>query len=42
MKEKMCSAEGVKLAGKAEALGEKPVPEPLCPSQILHGLATSW
>jgi hypothetical protein len=26
------------LQGKTEELGEKPVPVPLCPPQILHGL----
>jgi hypothetical protein len=28
--------------GKPEVLGEKPVPVPLCPSQILHGLTLDW
>jgi hypothetical protein len=27
------------LTGKAEVTGEKPVPVPLCPTQIPHGLA---
>jgi hypothetical protein len=29
----------MKLMGKTEVLGEKPVPVPLCPPQIPHGLA---
>jgi hypothetical protein len=28
----------MKLTGKAEVLGEKPVPVSLCPPQIPHGL----
>jgi hypothetical protein len=28
----------MKLTGKTEVLGEKPVPMPLCPPQIPHGL----
>jgi hypothetical protein len=28
--------------GKAEQLGEKPVPVPLCPPQIPHGLTLAW
>ena len=29
---------GMKLTGKTEVLGEKPVPVPLCTPQIPHGL----
>jgi hypothetical protein len=29
---------GMMLRGKTEELGEKPVPVPLCPPQIPHGL----
>jgi hypothetical protein len=28
--------------GKTEELGEKPVPVPLCPPQIPHGLTRAW
>jgi hypothetical protein len=28
--------------GKTEVLGEKPVPVPLCPLQIPHGLTRNW
>jgi hypothetical protein len=28
--------------GKTEELGEKPVPVPLCPPQIPHGLTQAW
>jgi hypothetical protein len=28
----------MKLTGETEELGEKPVPVPLCPPQIPHGL----
>jgi hypothetical protein len=28
--------------GKTEVLGEKPVPAPLCPPQIPHGLTRDW
>jgi hypothetical protein len=29
---------GIILTGETEELGEKPVPVPLCPPQIPHGL----
>jgi hypothetical protein len=28
----------MKLTGETKVLGEKPVPVPLCPPQIIHGL----
>jgi hypothetical protein len=30
------------LTGKTEELGEKPVPVPLCPPQIPHGVTQAW
>jgi hypothetical protein len=32
------SGGGMILTGETEGLGEKPVPVPLCPQQIPHGL----
>jgi hypothetical protein len=32
----------MKLTGETEVLGEKPVPVPLCPPQIPHGLTMVW
>jgi hypothetical protein len=34
----MESRGGIILTGETEAFGEKPVPQPLCRPQILHGL----
>jgi hypothetical protein len=34
----MASHGGMTLTGETKELGEKPVPVPLCPPQILHGL----
>jgi hypothetical protein len=30
------------IDGKTEELGEEPVPVPLCPPQILHGLTQAF
>jgi hypothetical protein len=35
----LASDDGMMLTRKTEQLGEKPVPAPLCPPQIPHGLA---
>jgi hypothetical protein len=38
--ERLWNSGGVILTEETEGLGEKPVPVPLCPAQILHELNT--